>query len=100
SDRRIPDRLAASTRCRGNPHRSAFCRIACANLGRAARRSAERLSTAEKGGMTMWNVIKPNQQNLRIWQAMVLVVFFAIWHFATLDPQAAFFFGEPLKVLV
>jgi NitT/TauT family transport system permease protein len=48
----------------------------------------------------MWNVIKPNQKNLRAWQALVLVAFFAIWHIATRDPQAAFFFGEPIKILV
>jgi NitT/TauT family transport system permease protein len=48
----------------------------------------------------MWNLIKPNQKNLRAWQALVLVAFFAIWHFVTRDPQAAFFFGEPVKVLV
>lgn len=47
----------------------------------------------------MWNIIKPNQKNLRIWQVLVLIVFFAIWHFATRDPQAAFFFGEPIKVM-
>ena len=47
----------------------------------------------------MWNAIKPNQRNLRAWQVLVLVVSFAIWHFATRDAQAAFFFGEPLKVL-
>ncbi|WP_019140536.1 ABC transporter permease [Noviherbaspirillum massiliense] len=48
----------------------------------------------------MWNLIKPNHKNLRIWQALVLVIFFLIWHVATLDPKTAFFFGEPLKVLV
>jgi NitT/TauT family transport system permease protein len=47
----------------------------------------------------MWNAIKPNQRNLRVWQLLVLVVFFAVWHFATRDPQAAFFFGEPIKVV-
>ena len=47
----------------------------------------------------MWNAIKPNQRNLRVWQLLVLVVFFAVWHFATRDPQAAFFFGEPIKVM-
>jgi NitT/TauT family transport system permease protein len=31
---------------------------------------------------------------------MVLVVFFAVWHAATRDPKVAFFFGEPLKVLM
>lgn len=48
----------------------------------------------------MWNAIKPNNRNLRIWQLVVLVIFFAVWHAATRDPKAAFFFGEPLKVLV
>jgi NitT/TauT family transport system permease protein len=48
----------------------------------------------------MWNTLKPNQKNLRIWQTLVFIAFFAIWHFATRDPQAAFFFGEPIKVLV
>lgn len=47
----------------------------------------------------MWSAIKPSQKNLRIWQVLVLIVFFAIWHFATRDPQAAFFFGEPIKVM-
>jgi NitT/TauT family transport system permease protein len=48
----------------------------------------------------MWNALKPNQKNLRIWQALVLIAFFGIWHLAARDPQAAFFFGEPIKVLV
>ncbi len=48
----------------------------------------------------MWNAIKPNHKNLLVWQALVLVVFFAIWHLATRNPQTAFFFGEPIKVLV
>jgi NitT/TauT family transport system permease protein len=47
----------------------------------------------------MWNALKPNHKNLRLWQALVLIAFFAIWHFATRDPQAAFFFGEPIKVM-
>ncbi|RJF98920.1 ABC transporter permease [Noviherbaspirillum saxi] len=47
----------------------------------------------------MLNLIRPNQKNLRIWQVLVLVAFFAVWHFATRDPQAAFFFGEPIKVM-
>jgi NitT/TauT family transport system permease protein len=48
----------------------------------------------------MWNAIKPNPKNLRIWQVLVLLVFFAIWHYATRDPKAAFFFGEPIKVMI
>jgi len=47
----------------------------------------------------MWQFIKPNPKNLRFWQLMVLVLFFALWQVATRDPQTAFFFGEPLKVL-
>ena len=47
----------------------------------------------------MWQTIKPNPKNLRLWQALVLIIFFALWHAASRDPQTAFFFGEPLKVL-
>ena len=57
----------------------------------------------------MWNALKPNPRNLRIWQVGLLVGIFAIWHVLTTpglvppmvfenDQQAAFFFGEPLKV--
>jgi NitT/TauT family transport system permease protein len=57
----------------------------------------------------MWNVIKPNAGNIRIWQAGVLIALFAFWHAMTTpglipplmfenDRQAAFFFGEPLKI--
>jgi NitT/TauT family transport system permease protein len=48
----------------------------------------------------MWHVLKPNQKNLRIWQALVLVLFFALWHGVTRDPKVAFFFGDPLQVLL
>jgi NitT/TauT family transport system permease protein len=48
----------------------------------------------------MWNLIKPNHRNMRVWQLLVLVVVLLSWHLATRNPQAAFFFGEPLKVLV
>ncbi|WP_442783758.1 ABC transporter permease, partial [Collimonas fungivorans] len=47
----------------------------------------------------MWKAIKPNYRNLRIYQVLVLLVFFLIWHLATRNPQTAFFFGEPVKVL-
>jgi len=47
----------------------------------------------------MWQFIKPNPRNLRFWQAMVLVIFFGAWHLVSRNPQTAFFFGEPLKVL-
>lgn len=47
----------------------------------------------------MWQTLKPNHKNLRLWQALVLIAFFIIWHAATRNPQTAFFFGEPLKVM-
>jgi len=58
----------------------------------------------------MWNLVKPSAANLRIWQGLVLIVLFAIWYVLTApgllpnfvfenDRQAAFFFGEPLKIL-
>ena len=57
----------------------------------------------------MWRAIKPNTKNLRIWQVGLLVSMFVVWHVLTKpglippivfenDQQAAFFFGEPLKV--
>lgn len=47
----------------------------------------------------MWQLLKPNHRNLRVWQALVLVVFLAGWHGASRNPQTAFFFGEPLIVM-
>jgi NitT/TauT family transport system permease protein len=57
----------------------------------------------------MWRLIRPNPRNLRLWQAGVLVAFFALWYVMTKpgllppiffekDNDAAFFLGEPLKV--
>jgi NitT/TauT family transport system permease protein len=57
----------------------------------------------------MWALIKPNQKNLRAWQVGVLIAIFGLWHVMTKpglipplmfdnDQQAAFFFGEPLKI--
>jgi NitT/TauT family transport system permease protein len=57
----------------------------------------------------MWNLIKPRAATLRWWQAAVLVLVFVVWHVLTQpglmppflfanDQQAAFFFGEPLKM--
>jgi NitT/TauT family transport system permease protein len=48
----------------------------------------------------MWNAIRPNSRNLRVWQVLVLIVFFALWHGLSRNPQTAFFFGEPIKVLI
>ena len=58
----------------------------------------------------MWNAVKPNPRNLRRWQLALLLLIFAVWHALTVpgllpllmfenDQQAAFFFGEPMKVL-
>jgi NitT/TauT family transport system permease protein len=58
----------------------------------------------------MWKLIKPRAATLRAWQVGLLVVIFVIWHLLTApgvlpnfvfenDRQAAFFFGEPLKIL-
>jgi NitT/TauT family transport system permease protein len=57
----------------------------------------------------MWDRIKPQAGNLRAWQVGVLVAVFGLWHVLTKpglvppflfgdDNQAAFFFGEPLKI--
>jgi NitT/TauT family transport system permease protein len=57
----------------------------------------------------MWNFIRPRTGTLRFWQALVLVVVFVFWWAMTTpgvipplmfenDRQAAFFFGEPIKI--
>jgi len=57
----------------------------------------------------MWKFIRPHPGNLRIWQLSILVLLFVFWHVMTKpglippimfdnDRQAAFFFGEPLKI--
>lgn len=57
----------------------------------------------------MWKSIKPHGGNLWLWQLGLLLALFAFWHVMTVpglvppmmfdnDSQAAFFFGEPLKV--
>jgi len=58
----------------------------------------------------MWQAIKPSSKNLMLWQALVLALVFVVWHVLTKpglippflfenDRQAAFFFGEPSRVL-
>jgi NitT/TauT family transport system permease protein len=58
----------------------------------------------------MWKAIRPRAATLRFWQLGLLVVIFVLWHLLTTpgllpnfvfenDRQAAFFFGEPLKIL-
>ena len=60
--------------------------------------------------MMGWRSLRPNERNLRLWQLAVLLAVFAIWHALTApglippfmfdnDRQAAFFFGEPLKII-
>jgi NitT/TauT family transport system permease protein len=57
----------------------------------------------------MWKLIKPRGGNLWLWQIGLLVLLFVFWHVMTTpglippmmfanDNQAAFFFGEPLKM--
>ena len=57
----------------------------------------------------MWRFIKPRRGNLLAWQLALLVLVFLAWHVLTApglvppllfadDRQAAFFFGEPLKI--
>jgi NitT/TauT family transport system permease protein len=57
----------------------------------------------------MWKFLKPRPGNLRLWQLALLVLIFVFWHVMTApglvptfmfdnDRQAAFFFGEPLKI--
>jgi NitT/TauT family transport system permease protein len=59
----------------------------------------------------MWKWLRPNRANLIVWQWLLLVACFALWYVFTSptllppiyfdDPnKAAFFFGEPQKVLV
>ena len=57
----------------------------------------------------MWRALRPSAKNLVLWQLMVLLLVFVVWHVLTKpglippfffenDRQAAFFFGEPLQV--
>ncbi len=46
----------------------------------------------------MSKLIKPGSASLRFWQLLLLVIILLVWHLASRDSKAAFFFGEPLKV--
>ena len=57
----------------------------------------------------MWKFFKPRSENLWLWQIGLLFALFVFWHVMTVpglippmmfdnDRQAAFFFGEPLKM--
>jgi len=60
---------------------------------------ADTIKKIQKEYDIMWQAIKPRYKNMRVYQVLVLLVFFTIWHLATRDEQTAFFFGEPVKVL-
>ena len=58
----------------------------------------------------MWSTLKLSRRTLRFWQVALLLAVFGLWHALTApglippflfdnDRQAAFFFGEPLKIL-
>jgi NitT/TauT family transport system permease protein len=42
--------------------------------------------------------VRPNERNLRLWQAGVLVFMLLAWHAVSRNEQTAFFLGEPVKV--
>jgi NitT/TauT family transport system permease protein len=42
--------------------------------------------------------LKPSAKTLRAWQIGVLIVALVVWHLASLNPQMAFFLGEPIQV--
>ena len=46
----------------------------------------------------MFERLKPSGQNLRYWQAGVLIAVLLSWHLMSRNLQYAFFLGEPLKV--
>ena len=57
----------------------------------------------------MWKLIRPRSQTLWLWQLGLLLALFLFWHLMTVpglippmmfadERQAAFFFGEPLKI--
>ncbi len=57
----------------------------------------------------MWKLIRPRSQTLWLWQIGLLLALFLFWHLMTVpglippmmfadERQAAFFFGEPLKI--
>ncbi|MBU0588582.1 MAG: ABC transporter permease [Gammaproteobacteria bacterium] len=46
----------------------------------------------------MWQRLKPQENNLRLWQLGVLFVVLGLWQLVSRDAQMAFFLGEPLQV--
>ena len=46
----------------------------------------------------IWQKLKPQAGNLRLWQFAVLLAFLLAWHAASRNNQYAFFIGDPLQV--
>ena len=46
----------------------------------------------------MWQALKPQEGNLRLWQLGVLFAVLGLWQLVSRDAQMAFFLGEPLQV--
>lgn len=46
----------------------------------------------------MWQGLKPQESNLRLWQLGVLFAVLGLWQWVSRDAQMAFFLGEPLQV--
>ena len=66
--------------------------------------------SSSANGSGWWPRIRPHHGNLRLWQVLLLAAFFVFWHVMTVPgivppiyfdnpTKAAFFFGEPLKVM-
>ena len=60
-------------------------------------------------GSSLWSRLRPTAKNLWIWQGLLLIAFFVLWHVITKpglvphflfakENDAAFFLGEPLKI--
>jgi NitT/TauT family transport system permease protein len=48
--------------------------------------------------MTLWQRLKPQAGNLRLWQIGVLLACLGLWQLASRDPKLAFFLGDPVQV--
>jgi NitT/TauT family transport system permease protein len=47
----------------------------------------------------LWQMLKPTERNLRLWQLCIFVLLLLAWHVISRDPQMAFFLGEPVLVM-
>ncbi len=47
----------------------------------------------------MWRLIRPTSKlSLRVWQISLLAIILGVWHYVSIDPKTAFFFGTPTGV--